>query len=80
MAMSLQYKGHGIFKDAIAARVSNSVIVDTDDTIWHQCQQCRHSMTPFDTGINFMIYICMGYRINTGTFPSHFGQKSVNLT
>ena len=38
-------------------RVSNLVVVDADDTNWHQRWQCQHWMTPIDTRMNWkMIY------------------------
>ena len=36
-------------------RVSNLVVVDADDTNWHQHWQCQHWMTPIDTRMNWKI-------------------------
>ena len=41
----------------VASRVSNLVVVDADDTIRHQRWQCRHWMTPLDTGMNLKIHM-----------------------
>ena len=35
--------------------VSNLVVVDADDTNWHQRWQCQHWMTPIDTRMNWKI-------------------------
>ena len=38
-----------------SSRVSNLVVVDADDTNWHQRWQCQHWMTPIDTRMNWKI-------------------------
>ena len=39
----------------VSCRVSNLVVVDADDTNWHQRWQCQHWMTPIDTRMNWKI-------------------------
>ena len=46
---------HQIFTSYVVCRVSNLVVVDADDTNWHQRWQCQHWMTPIDTRMNWKI-------------------------
>ena len=39
----------------VLVRVSSLVVVDADDTNWHQRWQCQHWMTPIDTRMNWKI-------------------------